>query len=180
MEGSALIYTIKILRKKIRESNYKTISEYLKNIRDSIIINAFMEDLGALIGIFIILICIILTQVLNNFIYDSISSFGVGILLIIIGIYLAKVSKDLLIGKGLTSNDRDRIIKILKEIENINYIINIDGIYMGPNTVILGLDLNFKDGLSTEDIEKTIDNIEKRIRNELQFVKKIFVETEEI
>ncbi|MEM4110039.1 MAG: cation transporter dimerization domain-containing protein [Thermoplasmata archaeon] len=83
-------------------------------------------------------------------------------------------------GKGLTSNDRDRIIKILKEIENINYIINIDGIYMGPNTVILGLDLNFKDGLSTEDIEKTIDNIEKRIRNELPFVKKIFVETEEI
>ncbi|MEM4101043.1 MAG: hypothetical protein QXI08_06325 [Thermoplasmata archaeon] len=180
MDGSALIYTIKILRKKIRESNYKTIREYLKNIRDSIIINAFMEDLGALIGIFIILICIILTQVLNNFIYDSISSFGVGILLIIIGIYLAKVSKDLLIGKGLTSNDRDRIIKILKEIENINYIINIDGIYMGPNTVILGLDLNFKDGLSTEDIEKTIDNIEKRIRNELPFVKKIFVETEEI
>ncbi|MEM3301271.1 MAG: hypothetical protein QXX23_04860 [Thermoplasmata archaeon] len=130
MDGSALIYTIKILRKKIRESNYKTIREYLKNIRDSIIINAFMEDLGALIGIFIILIGIILTQVLNNFIYDSISSFGVGILLIIIGIYLAKVSKDLLIGKGLTSNDRDRIIKILKEIENINYIINIDGIYM--------------------------------------------------
>ncbi|MEM0166776.1 MAG: hypothetical protein QW401_01360 [Thermoplasmata archaeon] len=180
LDGSALIYTIKILRKKIRESNYKTIREYLKNIRDSIIINAFMEDLGALIGIFIILIGIILTQVLNNFIYDSISSFGVGILLIIIGIYLAKVSKDLLIGKGLTSNDRDRIIKILKEIENINYIINIDGIYMGPNTVILGLDLNFKDGLSTEDIEKTIDNIEKRIRNELPFVKKIFVETEEI
>ncbi|MEM4221005.1 MAG: hypothetical protein QW068_00945, partial [Thermoplasmata archaeon] len=116
----------------------------------------------ALIGIFIILICIILTQVLNNFIYDSISSFGVGILLIIIGIYLAKVSKDLLIGKGLTSNDRDRIIKILKEIENINYIINIDGIYMGPNTVILGLDLNFKDGLSTEDIEKTIDKHRKK------------------
>ncbi|MEM4069904.1 MAG: cation diffusion facilitator family transporter [Thermoplasmata archaeon] len=162
LDGSALIYTIKILRKKIRESNYKTIREYLKNIRDSIIINAFMEELGALIGIFIILIGIILTQVLNNFIYDSISSFGVGILLIIIGIYLAKVSKDLLIGKGLTSNDRDRIIKILKEIENINYIINIDGIYMGPNTVILGLDLNFKDGLSTEDIEKTIDKHRKK------------------
>jgi divalent metal cation (Fe/Co/Zn/Cd) transporter len=51
---------------------------------------------------------------------------------------------------------------------------------MGPTSIVIGLDLNFRDGLSTDEIERTIDAIEKRIKNEIPYVKSIYIEAEEI
>ncbi len=179
-DGSALLYTINVMRKNMREGGYSTFKDYMGDIRDSVLMNALMEDLGAILGIIIIFFGSIFTQIFDNYIYDSISSFCVGILLIIIGIYLANINRDLLVGKGLTSMDRKKIMKILEGTNNVNEVINIDGIYMGPNSIILGLDLNFRDGLTTDEIERTVDYIEKRIKEELPYVRTIFIEAEEI
>jgi divalent metal cation (Fe/Co/Zn/Cd) transporter len=139
-----------------------------------------MEDLGAIAGMIIITIGTLLTAIYKNSIYDSISSIGVGILLILIGIYLASINKDLLLGRGLTPREREKIINIISDFEEVNSIINLDGIYMGPTSIVIGLDLNFRDGLTTDEIERTIDAIEKRIKNEIPYVKSIYIEAEEI
>ncbi|MFP3318725.1 MAG: cation transporter dimerization domain-containing protein [Thermoplasmata archaeon] len=97
-----------------------------------------------------------------------------------IGIYLASINKDLLLGRGLTPREREKIIKIISDFKEVNSIINLDGIYMGPTSIVIGLDLNFRDGLTTDEIERTIDAIEKRIKNEIPYVKSIYIEAEEI
>lgn len=179
LDGGAFIYTVSVMRKNMKASGYKSIREYIGDIRDSILMNAFMEDLGAIVGMIIISIGTGLAFFNNNYIFDAISSFFVGILLIFIGIYLAGINRDLLLGKGLTTRDREKISRIVGENRNVNKIINLDGVYMGPNSIIIGLDLNFKDGLTTEEIEWTIDNIEKKIKNEIPYVKSIYIEAEE-
>ena len=165
---------------KGKEQYFWSFIASIMDIRDSILLNAFMEDLGALIGVVIISTGFLFSLLYHNSLFDAISSIGVGILLIIIGIYLAGINKDLLLGKGLTSRDREKIIRIIKETKNVNGIVNMDGIYMGPSSIIIGLDLNFKDGLTTEEIENTIDTIEKRIRAEIPYVRRIYIEAEEV
>lgn len=179
LDGAAFIYTVSTIRKNMNVGGYKSIREYIGDIRDSILMNAFMEDLGAIAGMVIISIGTGLAFFNNNYIFDAISSMFVGILLIFIGIYLAGINKDLLLGKGLTARDREKIFRIIVENENVNNVVNLDGVYMGPNSIIIGLDLNFKDGLRTEEIEMTIDSIEKRIKNEIPHVKSIYIEAEE-
>ncbi|MGB9815237.1 MAG: cation diffusion facilitator family transporter [Thermoplasmata archaeon] len=180
LEGAAFLYTLSVMRKNVKVGGYTHLREYIRDIRDSILLNAFMEDLGALIGMVIISTGFLFSLLYHNSLFDAISSIGVGILLIIIGIYLAGINKDLLLGKGLTSRDREKIIRIIKETKNVNGIVNMDGIYMGPSSIIIGLDLNFKDGLTTEEIENTIDTIEKRIRAEIPYVRRIYIEAEEV
>jgi cation diffusion facilitator family transporter len=180
LEGAAFLYTLSVMRKNVKVGGYANLREYIRDIRDSILLNAFMEDLGALIGMVMISTGFLFSLLYHNSLFDAISSIGVGILLIIIGIYLAGINKDLLLGKGLTSRDREKIIRIIKETKNVNGIVNMDGIYMGPSSIIIGLDLNFKDGLTTEEIENTIDTIEKRIRAEIPYVRRIYIEAEEV
>jgi len=179
-DGAAFLYTINVIRKNMKTGEYKSFREYLSDIRDSVLLNAFMEDLGAIAGMIIITIGTLLTAIYKNSIYDSISSIGVGILLILIGIYLASINKDLLLGRGLTPKEREKIINIISDFKEVNSIINLDGIYMGPTSIVIGLDLNFRDGLTTDEIERTIDAIEKRIKNEIPYVKSIYIEAEEI
>lgn len=180
LDGAAFIYTLSVIRKNMKQGGYVRFKDYIQDIRDSILLNAFMEDLGAIAGMLIVLSGTILSLLSGNSIFDAISSFLVGILLIFIGIYLAGVNKDLLLGKGLTFKDREKILRIVGEIGNVNNVVNLDGIYMGPNSIIVGLDLNFKDGLTTDEIERTIDIIEKRIKNEIPQVKSIYIEAEEM
>ena len=50
--------------------------------------------------------------------------------------------------------------------------------YLSPKEVLVTCDVNFKDGLITDEIEEVIDKIERKIRQELPIAKRIYVEVE--
>jgi len=95
------------------------------------------------------------------------------------GIYLSRRSKDLLIGQGISSSDQKRIEAILNLNTSVNKVLDIKAIYQGPDRVLLAMDLNFKDGLSTVQIERAIDEIEHSIKTTFPYIERIYVEAEE-
>jgi divalent metal cation (Fe/Co/Zn/Cd) transporter len=52
--------------------------------------------------------------------------------------------------------------------------------HLGPEDILVNLDINFANGLSTDQVEQAIDKVEQAIRKELPTVKKIFVEAESL
>jgi divalent metal cation (Fe/Co/Zn/Cd) transporter len=52
--------------------------------------------------------------------------------------------------------------------------------YFGPASVLLNMDLQFREGLSAGDVETAVDRIEKAIRTKHPEIKNIFVEAESI
>ena len=51
---------------------------------------------------------------------------------------------------------------------------------MGPDQVLLTLDIQFQDSMSSDDIEAAVDRLEKQIREKHPEVKQIFIEAETI
>ncbi|MEM3832561.1 MAG: cation transporter dimerization domain-containing protein [Thermoprotei archaeon] len=72
----------------------------------------------------------------------------------------------------------EHIRKIVLSIPQVNQIIDIKSVYFGINHVILGIDINFKDKLTTDEIEYIIDEIEQKIKQSYPFVKHIYIEAE--
>ena len=104
----------------------------------------------------------------------------IGLLLISVSWFFATECKDLLIGEGLMPEDLKKITDILDEEESIEAYKRPLSLYFGPSEVLVNLDANFKDELTADEIELSIDRIEKNIKTAIPAVNRIFIEAETI
>ena len=52
--------------------------------------------------------------------------------------------------------------------------------HMGPNFILANISVDFKDQLSSGDVEKCIAQIDLQIKQEFSLVKRVFIEAESI
>ena len=139
-----------------------------------------VEDSGALLGIAIAGIGIFLSNQTGNTIYDSISSLLIGAILMAFAFFLARENEGLLIGEAISRQEYKRIVRLIKEIPEVNRIITIRTMHLAPKDVLVTIEVNLVDGLDTDKIETVIDNIEKKVKQAIPYVNpaKVFVELE--
>lgn len=179
VDGYVLLISTRFFLSKYRKQGYHDVFAFIADFKDPVLLTALIEDTAALAGVITAFFGITLSLITRNNVYDASSSIVIGLIMMASGIYLSKESKDLLIGEGISSRDQKKIEAILNSIQSVNKILDIKAIYQGPEKVLLAMDLNFRDGLSTSDIEKAIDEIEHAIKSSIPYVERIYVEAEE-
>ena len=95
-----------------------------------------------------------------------------------VSLYFANECKGLLVGEGLLPEDVAEVSRILTEEPNVGAFKRPLSLYFGPSEVLINLEVNFRDGLHSDDIEKTIDGIEAKIKKAIPAVNRIFIEAE--
>ncbi|MFT5619472.1 MAG: cation diffusion facilitator family transporter [Arenicella sp.] len=180
----ALIFEGSALRVALKEFNKtrgnKSFMKALVDSKDSSTSAIVIEDSAALIGLLIALVCVFLGQVTGILYFDGLGSVLIGVLLIGVSFFFAIECKDLLVGEGLIEEDMEKLDKILKAEPNLNAFKRPLTLYFGPNEVLVNLDANFKDDLTPDEIEQTIDRIEAKIKEAIPSVNRIFIEAESI
>jgi len=73
-----------------------------------------------------------------------------------------------------------KIKAAIATVPEVKELMNVLTMHLGPEDILVNLDINFANGLSTDQVEKAIDKVEQAIRKELPAVKKIFVEAESL
>lgn len=176
-EGAAL----RVALKQFNETRgKKSFLKALVDSKDTSTAAIVIEDSAALIGLVIALICVSLGQLTGIPYFDGLGSVLIGLLLVGVSLFFAIECKDLLIGEGLIESDVQKINKILAEEKNLLAFKRPLSLYFGPKEVLVNLDVNFKDELHSDEIELTIDRIEKAIKAEIPTVNRIFIEAETI
>lgn len=148
--------------------------------KDPSTMTIMVEDSAALLGIAIAGIGIFLSNQTGNTIYDSISSLLIGTILMAFAFFLARENKGLLIGEAISRQEYKRIVRLIKEIPEVNKIITIRTMHLAPKDVLVTIEVNLINGLDTDKIETVIDNIEKKVKQAIPYVNpaKVFVELE--
>jgi len=174
-EGTAFRVAMKQFNKtRGNESFYQS----LKDSKDLPTVAIIIEDSAAVIGLLIALICLILGQVTGIVYFDGLGSVLIGLLLISVSFFFAIECKGLLVGEGLMLADINKIKDILLKNDNILVFGPVLSLYFGPNEVLVNLDVNFKDELTSDEIEQTIDEVEAEIKKEVPKVNRIYIEAE--
>jgi divalent metal cation (Fe/Co/Zn/Cd) transporter len=137
-----------------------------------------VEDSAALLGIGIAAIGISLTHLTGNVMYDSISSLMIGIVLMGFAFFLAKENKGLLIGEAISKKDSRMIIKSILTLPQVNRVISMRTMHLGPEDVIVAIEVSMVDNLITDNIEILIGKIEQKVVEVIPYVNrsKIYVE----
>src|SRR5882724_632845 len=133
------------------------------------------EDSAALIGIAIAFCGTLAADRLAMPVLDGVASIGIGLVLAATAMFLARESKGLLIGEGARGRTMRSIRQIAAEQPGVERVNDLVTVHLAPDQVVAALSLEFKDELTTPEIEKAVATIESRICKQHPEVFSIFV-----
>lgn len=146
--------------------------------KDPTIPIVLLEDSGALLGLGIALIAVVTAWITGSAVPDALGSIAIGVLLGIIGVLLARDTRSLLIGEGVTSEVARELSALASGTPGVDAVTQLLSYHLGPHTVILALKVRFARDERCERIEAITNEIEARIRAARPEVERIFVEAD--
>jgi len=111
---------------------------------------------------------------------DPAASILIGLLLAAFALLLGRESGALLIGERTNRAVIRRVKKIIKEDPAVEEVGEILTMQLGPNQVLLTVDIRFRRGLDVQQLESAIDHIESRIRQQEPTIERIFIEADSL
>ncbi len=172
-EGISLIIP---LRKFTKVNGSAHFWKKLRASKDPASFVIIFENGAALAGLFIAFCGVFFSHYFHMPLLDGLSSILIGLVLAFVAIILVIESRHLLIGESATKEK----IKIIYEIVDADPdVVKLNSpltMQMGPDELLLALDVKFKNNLISGDLTKAVQRLEKNIREKLPDVKKIFIE----
>ena len=150
----------------------------IKRSKDPTIFTVLFEDTAAMLGLVVAMIGIALAEYLAIPELDGAASIVIAFILAATAALLAYESKGLLIGEATHPEIRTRIQAILQSERRIAGTNEFLTMHLGPQDVLLNLSLDFKDELSSEEVELVISELELKIKREFPEIKRIFIEAQ--
>jgi cation diffusion facilitator family transporter len=135
-----------------------------------------LEDGAAIVGLGIAAAGIIATHLFSSPIYDALASIAIGVLLGAVAVLLTIESRHLLIGERATLGVIRRIRKIAENTAGLERVTRVLTMQLGPDEVLVALDLTFARGLATDEVSRVAGRLEDAIREAMPSVKHVFVE----
>ena len=166
--------------KEFRKSYPKGFVTAMEKSKDAATIAVIIENGAAVIGLIIAMIGITLTYYFHNPIFDAWASIFIGILLTTVSLFMAVETKRLLIGESAVEAEIEAINNILKQYPQLEGFGNIKTMHLGPDDILLGANINFKDELTVKQIEPIVKDIKAKIVANNPKIKHIFIETDSI
>ena len=146
--------------------------------KDPTIFVVLFEDSAAMLGLLVAFFGIFLAQVTGNPIYDGTASILIGVILALTASWLAFETKGLLIGESADHDLVESVRLIISDHRAIKEVNEVLTMHMGPEYILLNMNVDFENGLSAEEIEVVIGRITKELKEEFPKIKRIFIEAE--
>ncbi len=174
-EGASFIFALKEFKQVKGQLTYM---EALKQGKDPSIFVVLFEDGAALLGLLAALIGIILVQLTGIEVFDGIASVIIGVILAITATLLARETKGLLIGESADPVIVKAIQNMVDQIDAIERTNEVLTMHMGPDYILVNVSADFAPDATSDEVEASIAELDKRIKKRFPKVKRIFVEAE--
>src|ERR1700752_175364 len=138
------------------------------------------EDSGALTGLVIAFCGLFLGHQLDNPYFDGIASLLIGLMLGLMALFLAYETKGLLIGEGFgrqSLHELNALIATDPGVEKINRLLTL---FLGPEEVMLTLEVRFRRELSAEQVREAIRRIMQLVKTNHPEIKRIYFAAESV
>ena len=160
-EGFSWTVALRTFRKMKGKMGY---FEAFRRSKDPTTFTVLFEDTAALIGLFIALTGIFLAHQLNIPELDGAASILIGVVLAVSAWLLARETKGLLLGETADPRLRENVLNIAQQDAAVYSANGVLTEQMGAHQVIASLSLEFKDDLTSDEIEACVNRIEAQIK----------------
>lgn len=146
--------------------------------KDPSLFTVLFEDTAALLGLLVAFVGVFLSQRLHRPELDGLASIVIGLILVCAAAWLAYESKSLLVGESASPELEDKIRRITAADPVVVGIGQMLTMHLGPDDILLNIEIQFTRGLAAEEIHKAIHRIEAAISEPFPEIQKVFIEVE--
>jgi cation diffusion facilitator family transporter len=154
----------------------RSLRQTIDEARDAIVIVVLFEDIAALVGLLAALFGVAMSQVTGNPVWDGVGSIIVGVTLFGVAYFLARKTKQLIIGQSVPAAQRARMIDLIEHSPGVRKLIHMRTMHLGPEEVLVGMKIVVDDSTTARDSTQVVDLLEARLRAEMPILKRIYVE----
>ena len=137
--------------------------EAFRASKDPTTFTVLFEDSAALLGLFIAFAGVAGAQLTGLPWIDGVASLGIGLVLAIAALLLARETKALLIGEAAHPHVRKDILRIAARDSAIRHANGVFTVQLGPDSVVATLSAEFEDALTTPEVEACVNRIEAAV-----------------
>ncbi len=172
-EGTSLIIAIKEFNKARGDLPFWEAVIKSKNPANFLVL---FEDGAAVMGLAIVFILMKCNYAYHLPVLDGIASVIVGLILVFVSLILARESRSLLMGEGITPETQQKIKTLAEKDGAVIKVTNMLSTYESPEEIVLMLIINFKPDLDTQDITDAIERLRKVIKEEFKLVEFVIIQ----
>ncbi|SFN39296.1 cation diffusion facilitator family transporter [Mycetocola miduiensis] len=168
------------LRTAVRESNLvrgkQSWVSFIRRAKAPELPVVLLEDVAALLGLAFAFIGVSVSVITGDGTWDAIGTLFIGTLLILVAVVLGIETKSLLVGEGATDTDTAAITAAIEGGGEIEKLIHMKTLYLGPDELLVAAKLGFATDLPLGVVSGYIDVIEQRIRAAVPAARVIYLE----
>jgi cation diffusion facilitator family transporter len=173
LEGSAFRTALQEAQKLRGEASWLGFIRHAKSAEIPVIL---LEDLGAIMGLAMALVCVGLVMWTGNPLWDAVGSLAIGGLLGVIAVVLAVEMHSLLIGEAASPARLARIRTSIEEHSHVQRIIHMRTQHLGPDELLVAAKVQFDPGLGLPELAALIDEVEDDLRDAVPAARIIYLE----
>jgi cation diffusion facilitator family transporter len=174
-EGTSWIRAVRQTRSEAGQADLPLL-RYVRESRDPNVKMVLFEDTAALIGLFIALVGILLSQLTGASALDAVASIGVGTLLVGVAAWMGHDTSELLVGGSARPAERLALERSIEEFDEVDRLIELLTMVLGPNSLLVAARVDFRSGLSDSEVERTSERIDSRLREVVPDVTEVFLD----
>lgn len=150
----------------------------LHTSKDPSVYTVLAEDGAALLGLLLAAAGVYASHALDMPVLDGAASVAIGILLAGVAVLLVRESHGLLIGEGIQRETADAIVALAEAHASVDCAQPPLSMYMGPDEVLLAMNVEFVAGTSADTVVRTVEAIEREISERYPRINRIYIEAQ--
>ena len=178
--GVAIVLETFSLRTALHEANKvrqgASLVQFIRRAKSPELPVVLLEDLAALLGLVFAFAGVGLSVLTHNVMWDALGTLAIGVLLIVVAVILGLETSSLLLGEGASKEDAQRIKSTLESSEGVVRLIHAKTLYLGPEQLLVAAKIGVSAGASAEEIARTINAAEARVRAAVPDVTAMYLE----
>jgi len=177
--GVAIVLESFSLRTAVREAtpsrHGRSWRRFIRETRNPELPVVLLEDIGALTGLVLALVGVLLAWATHEPRWDAMGSIAIGTLLCIIAVFLAIEMKSLLIGESADLSVEGSVRDAMLDGPEVRSIIHMRTMHLGPEEILVAAKLEMAVG-DLASIAAGIDAVEARVRTAVPEATVIYLE----
>jgi len=172
-EGASFSIALRVF---LREKGDRPFWSALHASKDPTTYTVLAEDAAALLGLAVAAVGIYASHRFDRPEIDGAASVVIGLILAGTAVLLVREARGLLIGEGIRADTAAAIRELLGRHPLVRRVGPLLSMYIGPDEVLLTLDVEFDSQASAADIAASVSKLEAEIRGRFEKIKRIYIE----
>ena len=174
LDGISRVVALRQLRVQAARREV-SVRELLRESPDPTVVTVYFEDTVDVLGAVLALVALVLHHVTGSAVPDALASIVIGGLLCYLATRLTRRNRELLTNQSVPERYVERMRDRLESQPEIDAVMRLEAVYLGPGEVLVAADVQMADGLAGADVSEALARLRADVARDVPAIARLYL-----